>query len=149
MRLKFINVDENNKNLLENIELKKEQKNMVDLPIEAYEEAKKYKYSFPIVVFDETKVIAFFIYESLNDNFTDFLVWGFIVSSQFQHQNYGTQIMKQFLLRLNNKYKLKRIEIAYVPGNTIAKNLYRKLGFKKNGKINDDGEIEMDMNVGQ
>jgi diamine N-acetyltransferase len=148
MKLEFLNVDENNKNLLEKIEVKQEQKSMVDLPIEAYEEAKKYKYSFPIVVLDETKVIAFFIYESLNDNFTDFLVWGFIVSSRFQHQNYGTQIMKQFLLRLKKQYEVKRIELAYVQGNTIAKKLYRKLGFKENGKINDDGEIEMDMNIG-
>lgn len=145
MKLQFLKIDDKNIKFVEKINLKQKQKNMVDLPIEAYLESKKFKYSFPVAVIDETEVIAFFIYESLNENFTDFLVWNFIVSSQFQDQGYGRQIMKKLLLKLNNEYKVERIEIAYVPGNTIAKKLYRRLGFIENGKINNDGEIVMEM----
>jgi len=147
MNLEFIKVDENNKYILEKIEFMQGQSNLVDVPIEAYEESKKYKYSFPIVVLDGIKLIAFFIYESLNENFTEFLIWSFLVNGQFQNQGYGKKIMEQLLLILNNRYSLKRIEIAYVPGNDIAKKMYRKLEFKENGKINNDGEIIMEMNI--
>jgi len=145
MNLQFIKIEESNKEILSKIELRPNQIGLADCPLEAYELAKKFTYAYPTAIFWENAAIAFLIYEALNEMQTHFLVWDFVVDKAFQGQGYGREIMMQLMQKLRIEYHAEKIELAYEPSNHIARNLYRSLGFLESGKINDDGEIEMEL----
>jgi len=142
--IKFLNTDDTNKDELKKIELKPEQKENADLPIDAYKESLLFKNSIPISIYEKNNLIAFLIYEYLDNEKTEFLIWDFVVDANQQGKGYGKKIMLQLIKYLQSNYKLKKICLAFVPENTIARNLYKKLGFIETGKINDDNEIEME-----
>ena len=140
---KFIDISSQNKNILDQEILKFEQAGSADEPRDTIEVAKNYTMAKPIAIYNDEDLIAFLVYEALNPGKSDFLIWDFVVHHKFQRKGFGYKIMKQLITLLKSKYKAKRIELAFVPDNLPAKNLYLKLGFKENGEINSDGEVIM------
>lgn len=145
--LTFIPTSKENFDDLKSIILKPDKGLTIDSPMEAYEMGSKYKYCYPISIYFEDEIIAFLNYELLNEEHTNFLIWDFVVSHQYRGKGYGKKIMIQLLEMLKSKYNAKRVELAYDPKNSVAKYLYLNLGFIENGKINDDGEVEMVLKI--
>jgi diamine N-acetyltransferase len=143
--LKFISVTPENTSILDQRFLSREQAGTADEPRETVEVAKNYKRAKPVVIHDDENLVAFLVYEALNPESSAFLIWDFVVHHEFQGRGYGYAIMKKLIEYLKNTYGAKRIELAIVPDNEPARTLYSKLGFEENGKINSDGELEMEL----
>ncbi len=125
--------------------LKADQAGAADEPRDTLELARKYERARPVVIYDGEVLIAFLVYEALDDDNSTFLIWDFVVHREHQGKGHGYAIMSQLAEHLKADFGAERIELAIVPGNTPARNLYLKLGFRENGKVNSDGELEMEM----
>ncbi len=145
--LRFEEITPGNSSILNQRFLKAEQVGNADEPQNTIKVAKDYKAATPIAIYDNKNLIAFLVYEFLNPEKDSFLIWEFVVHHKYQGKGYGYSIIKQFIDFLIINFQAKRIELAVVPGNIPAKNLYLKLGFIENGKINSDGEQEMEMEI--
>ncbi len=142
--LEFKTVAPEDSMILDQRFLKADQAGTADEPRDTIEVARKYERARPVSIHDGEELIAFLVYEALDSESRAFLIWDFVVHRDHQGKGFGFAIMKQLVGFLESNFGAKRIELAIVPGNTAARNLYLKLGFRENGKINSDGEIEME-----
>ncbi len=143
--LKFVDVTPENVSVLDQVFLKEGQAGTADEPSETIEVAKNFKTAKPVAVYNREDLIGFLVYEALNPESNEFLIWDFVVHQKYQRLGFGYAIMEKLITFLKSNFKVKRIELAIVPDNIAARNLYLKLGFRENGKINSDGEHEMDL----
>ncbi len=142
---KFIDITPENIAVLEQRFLRVEQAGTADEPRDTIEVTRKFKRARPVAIYKDSNLIAFLVYEALNPEKDNFLIWDFVVHQKFQGQGYGYAVMRQLIDNLTDFYQARRVELAIVPDNKPARELYFKLGFRENGKINSDGELEMDM----
>jgi diamine N-acetyltransferase len=69
-------------------------------------------------------------------------VWRFMVDARHQRQGIGRAAMRQVIDHVRRKGLFTSISISYVPGEGSPEPLYRSLGFRPTGEI-DEGEVVM------
>lgn len=104
-----------------------------------YEEAR------PLAIYNDEDVIGF-IMLSYDEKERKAGIWRFMIAEEHQGKGYGKEAMLKAIEMIKNENKFDSIELDYVPGNVVAKHLYKNLGFKETGEV-EDGEIIMKMDL--
>ncbi|MDP6685230.1 MAG: N-acetyltransferase [Candidatus Marinimicrobia bacterium] len=140
MSLEYIFVTPDHTHLLETEFIDKDQVGFADEPIETIVECQKYQSSVPRAAFKNGELVAFWVHEEISESPCTYLIWDFVVHRAFQGQGIGKKILKDEISYLHKTYKAVLIVVSVIPSNTIATSLYLNLGFVDTGKINNDGE---------
>jgi diamine N-acetyltransferase len=70
-----------------------------------------------------------------------------MIDAAFQGWGIGRSALLLVIEHVRAKGAFSRLELSYAPGPRRPENLYRGLGFKPNGKV-DEGEVVMELLLG-
>lgn len=73
-------------------------------------------------------------------------VWRFMVDARYQRKGIGRATMLLVLEHVRSKGIVRKLAISYVPGEGCPEPLYRSLGFKPTGEM-DEGEVIMELRL--
>lgn len=62
-------------------------------------------------------------------------VWGMYVNSEYRGQGIGRKLLESLIEELKNHSQIKKIRIGVVSSNTLAAELYKRLGFEVVGEF--------------
>jgi diamine N-acetyltransferase len=135
------------------LSVKKEQESFVasnDISvIEAYVAIAGGGYAFPFGIYDGDVLVGFLMVGyGVDDNWEDapgiaknnYSLWRLMIDRNFQSKGYGKEAVKLALDFIRSKPcgEAEYCWLSYAPDNTVAKNVYRSLGFVETGDA--DGE---------
>lgn len=71
-------------------------------------------------------------------------VWGMFVRKEFRGMGFGKRLMEEIEREIRRDKRVKKIQVSVTSSQTVAWELYKKLGFKEasriNGKVRFNGE---------
>ena len=119
-----------------------DQKSFVSTNAESLAQA--YVYSdtaYPFAVYDDDTIVGFIMmgYYEAKEYYT---LWKFMIDKRYQNNGYGRRALELGMRYLRDRFNVSEIYTGVIPGNTIAKNLYKSVGFKETGLI-ESGMEEM------
>ena len=119
-----------------------DQKSFVSTHAESLAQA--YVYSdtaYPFAVYDDDAVVGFIMmgYYEAKEYYT---LWKLMIDKRYQNNGYGRRALELGIRYLRERFNVSEIYTGVIPGNTIAKNLYKSVGFKETGLI-ESGMEEM------
>ena len=119
-----------------------DQKSFVSTNAESLAQA--YVYSdtaYPFAVYDDDTIVGFIMmgYYEAKEYYT---LWKFMIDKRYQNNWYGRRALELGIRYLRDRFNVSEIYTGVIPGNTIAKNLYKSVGFKETGLI-ESGMEEM------
>ena len=99
--------------------------------------AQAYVYSetaYPFAVYDDETVVGFIMmgYYEAKEYYT---LWKFMIDKRHQNKGYGRKALELGIQFIKDKFDAKEVYTGVVPGNDVAKNLYKSIGFKDTGLI--------------
>lgn len=103
----------------------------------SYEEAR------PFAVCDGDEVVGFLMLD-WDEGERNAGIWRFMIATEYQGKGYGKAALQEAIKMIRESNKFDMINLDFVPGNTVARDLYYSLGFRENGDV-EDGEIVMTM----
>ena len=119
-----------------------DQKSFVSTNAESLAQA--YVYSdtaYPFAVYDDDTIVGFIMmgYYEAKEYYT---LWKFMIDKRYQNKGYGRRALELGIQNIKDRFNVSEIYTGVIPGNTIAKNLYKSVGFKETGVI-ESGMEEM------
>lgn len=97
----------------------------------------------PYAVCDGEKTVGFMMLD-WDENERTVGIWRFMIASEYQKMGYGKAAVIAAVEMIKAEDKFDLIHLDYVKGNTVARDLYYKIGFRENGEV-ENGEIIMIM----
>ena len=99
--------------------------------------AQAYVYSetaFPFAVYEDTTIVGFIMmgYYDVKSYYT---LWKFMIDSRYQNKGYGRTALELGIQYMRDRFDVSQIYTGVVPGNVIAKKLYKSIGFEETGLI--------------
>ena len=97
--------------------------------------------AFPFAVYEESEIVGFIMmgYYEAKEYYT---LWKFMIDSRYQNRGYGRKALELGIRFLQDRFNVSEVYTGVVPGNDVAKKLYRSVGFKETGLI-ESGMEEM------
>ena len=108
----------------------------------AYSLAQAYAYretAFPFAVYADNAIVGFIMmgyYEAKNQ----YTLWKFLIDKNQQGKGYGREALEKGIKYLKDRFGTKEIYTGVALGNERAKHLYRSIGFKETGLIENNME---------
>lgn len=142
LNLHFKSVNKNNRKQIELLSVAKNQAGFVESVTECLEDAKNDKSYEPVGIYDGNTLIGFAMYGLFTDTTPSGEVWldRLLIDEHFQSKGYGKNAILKLLKMLKDKYKRKEVYLSVYDNNVNAIKLYKKIGFKFNGKLDINGE---------
>ena len=97
--------------------------------------------AFPFAVYEDSEIVGFIMmgYYEAKEYYT---LWKFMIDSRYQNRGYGRKALELGIRFLQDRFNVSEVYTGVVPGNDVAKKLYRSVGFKETGLI-ESGMEEM------
>ena len=111
------------------------QKSYVSTVAESLAQAYAYRETaYPFGVYDDDEPVGFIMmaYYEVKQYYT---LWKFLIDKRYQNKGFGRKALVLGIEFLKEKFDVDEIYTGVVPGNIIAKNLYRSVGFADTGLI--------------
>jgi len=88
--------------------------------------------AFPFAVYEDSEIVGFIMmgYYEAKEYYT---LWKFMIDSRFQNRGYGRRALELGIQYLKDRFGVSEIYTGVVPANTVAKKLYRSVGFRETG----------------
>ncbi len=93
---------------------------------------------FPYVILNDDTPVGF-VQLDWDDEERAVTIWRIMVDAAHQKHGYGREAIKR-VIELCKAKDIDVLQIDYVLENTVARDLYRSMGFKENGKMVEDKE---------
>ncbi len=95
--------------------------------------------AFPFAVYADNTLVGFIMlgYYEARKQYT---LWKFLIDKDYQNKGYGKAALKQGIEYLKNRFGAMEIYTGVALGNEKAKHLYRSIGFKETGLIENNME---------
>ncbi|MBR5419847.1 MAG: GNAT family N-acetyltransferase [Lachnospiraceae bacterium] len=99
--------------------------------------AQAYVYSetaYPFAVYEGSDPVGFIMmgYYEAKAYYT---LWKFMIDRRYQNRGYGRKALELGIRFLKERFNVSEIYTGVVPGNSVAKKLYRSVGFEETGLI--------------
>ena len=99
--------------------------------------AQAYVYSetaYPFAVYEDETIVGFIMmgYYAVKEYYT---LWKFMIDSRYQHKGYGRKALELGIQFIKDTFSAKEVYTGVVPGNDVAKNLYKSVGFEDTGLV--------------
>lgn len=106
--------------------------------------AQAYVYSetaFPFAVYDDDIIVGFIMmgYYEAKGYYT---LWKLMIDKRYQNNGYGRQALELGIDYMRERFGVSEIYTGVVPENTVAKELYKSVGFNETG-LAESGMEEM------
>ena len=97
------------------------------------------KTAFPFAIYADERLVGFimFGYYEVRSQYT---LWKFLIDQRYQGQGYGRAALRQGIAYMNETFAPKELYTGVSLGNTVAKQLYRSMGFVETGWVADGME---------
>ena len=95
----------------------------------------------PFAVCDVEDVVGFLMLD-WDEGERNAGVWRFMIAPEHQRKGYGRAALQAAIDLVRGAGCFDLMNLDFVPGNTVARELYASLGFRENGEV-EDGEIVM------
>ena len=95
--------------------------------------------AFPFAIYVDD-VIAGFIMLGYYEAKKQYTLWKFLIDQNQQGKGYGREALKQGIQFLKDRFGANEVYTGVVLGNERAKQLYRSVGFKETGLVQDNME---------
>jgi diamine N-acetyltransferase len=128
-------VDRNNIDDVLALEVREGQKNFVSTVAESLAQAYVYsENAYPFAVYNDDVMVGFIMmgYYEVKHYYT---LWKFLIDKNYQHKGYGRQALALGIKFLKDKFNVDSVYTGVVPGNAVATQLYRSVGFVPTGLI--------------
>ena len=130
MNIEFKAIDRSNYNECIELKTSEEQKrfvatNMFSLVQSAYEPN-----LYPLGIYQNHKMVGFILYD-FDDELNGWSMSRFMIDEKFQNQGIGKAALQTFIAFFIEKYGHIQLYTSAEVDNTIAIDLYEKIGFKK------------------
>jgi diamine N-acetyltransferase len=128
-------VTQNNIDELLGLSVREDQRSFVSSVAESLAQAYVYsETAYPFAVYEDDTLVGFIMmgYYDVKQYYT---LWKFLIDKRYQNQGYGRQALELGLAYIRGKFNSPDIYTGVAPGNTVAKNLYRSVGFQDTGLI--------------
>lgn len=125
-----------------NLKVAESQKNFVGSNMKSIAESKVYPYLIPLAVYDDEELVGFTLHGKDPES-NKYWIVRLMVGENFQGKGYGKAATLKLIERMKTYGDCEEIFLDFLPGNTTAEKLYEKVGFKRTGKIDEDGCIIM------
>lgn len=138
-------VNEENYEEVIKLELKVDQKEVICTNLESLAEAYIYKdIAKAFAIYNDTIVVGFLLMQvDIKDKYFD--IWRIMIGKEFQGKGYGEQALRLAInFQIQNGAKV--IHLSHQTNNYGPSKLYKKVGFKYTGEI-EDGEVLMEYQV--
>ncbi len=99
---------------------------------------------FAYDIFLKDELVGFAMFRKNKNNL---FLWNYAIDQKFQNKKYGQTALKELILFLQNKEKIKNFTTTYKIGNNKAKKVYEKLGFKETEIIDEENIKEVNMEL--
>ena len=98
--------------------------------------AQAYVYSetaFPFAVYDDDMIVGFIMmgYYEAKEYYT---LWKLMIDKRYQNNGYGRQALELGIDYMRERFGVSEIYTGVVPENTVAKELYKSVGFNETGR---------------
>lgn len=97
--------------------------------------------SQPRAVYHDDTLVGFLLTAENDDDPAVLWVWRYMIGADHQGKGHGRGALTQIIERMRSDGVNQAIKLSYVPTNTHAADLYRKLGFEEIGIKEDWGEM--------
>ncbi|WP_026498110.1 GNAT family N-acetyltransferase [Butyrivibrio sp. WCD2001] len=119
-------------NIEELIELsvREDQQSFVSTVAESLAQAYVYsENAYPFAVYEDDILVGFIMmgYYEVKQYYT---LWKFLIDYRYQNKGYGRQALVLGLEYIKEKFNPPDIYTGVAPGNTVAKDLYKSVGFE-------------------
>lgn len=94
-------------------------------------------------IYNENSLIGFVLLKEWKEGC--FFLWNFAIDSNYQNRHYGSKALKELLALLKDRYQARIITTTYTYGNSHAKYIYEKIGFKETKVVQSEDVHEVDM----
>lgn len=98
---------------------------------------------FRAIYFEDTPVG--FVMLSLDDIKKEYWIWRFMIDKNHQKKGYGKAAVQQIIDFVKTKPNAQKLLLSFVPKEGSPKIFYEKHGFTETGKVDEDGEVEMEL----
>lgn len=144
-QIKFIEVNNENIAIAEQLHISQEQAGMVETVEECFAEAKVFPVWRPSMIMVDNELIGFAMYGLCENEGDNDQVWldRFFIDERYQGKGYSNMVLPVLLNHITNEYSCKRIYLSVYENNAIAIHLYEKFGFCRNGELDYNGEKVM------
>ena len=95
--------------------------------------------AFPFAIYSDNTIVGF-IMMGYYETKKQYTLWKLLIDKNHQNKGYGRDAVKQGILYLKDNFDTGEIYTGVVLGNEKAKHLYRSIGFKETGLIEDNME---------
>lgn len=141
MDLHFKSVNQNNIKEVESLQVNKNQKGYVESVHECLEDSKKEDGWRTVGIYDRNTLVGFAMYgfvkgEKSKEAWLDRL----LIDKNYQSKGYGKRAIMKLLKIMKKEYNPDEVYLSVYDNNKVAIKLYKKLGFKFNGKLDINGE---------
>ena len=94
------------------------------------------------IIYDGDTPVGMGLYYDDPEDESAFVLSQFFIDRRYQGQGFGLEATRQVLQRMEEDGSRDKVYLCYVDGDTAAKSLYKKLGFRETGEAWED-EITM------
>ncbi len=106
----------------------------------AHSLAQAYVYSstaYPFAIYAGDTIVGFIMlgYYEARGQYT---LWKFLIDKKYQHKGYGREALKLGIAYLRENFNAKEIYTGVILGNEAARKLYKSVGFKETGLVEDN-----------
>lgn len=143
MDLKIIELSEENREELLALQVFEHQKNMIETVGECIEESLEYSFWRPVGIYDGDTAVGFAMYGKIDAENGRVWLDRLLIDKNYQGMGYGKLALKQLVKRLFELYGCESIYLSVYDDNHIAKSIYERFGFIKNGERDFKGEAVM------
>jgi len=123
-----------------NLSVLEDQESFVSSTVYSLAEAYAYRETaFPFAVYADNSIVGFIMlgyYEAKNQ----YTLWKFLIDKNHQGKGYGREALIKGIKYLKDRFGIREIYTGVALGNERAKHLYRSIGFKETGLVEDNME---------
>lgn len=141
MNIHFKDIDDENREEVKLLRIKKNQEGFIETVEECLQEASIYKEWHPVAIYNYEEVIGFAMYGSFGPNKHTWID-RILIEDKQQNKGFGKTAMKKLINIVSQTYNVDTIYLSIVEENKVAHKLYTSIGFQyMNEKDPSNGEL--------
>lgn len=95
--------------------------------------------AFPLAVYAGEKAVGFMMFGYYEEK-KQYTLWKFLIDKEHQSRGYGKAALLKGIMYMKNRFAVRELYLGVSVGNERAKGLYRSVGFKETGVIEENME---------
>ena len=137
--IEFKEIDRHNFFDVIDLHVAEEQKSFVAPNVFSLAQAKAFPECICLAIYQDDVLVGFTMY-CMDFDDKEYWIYRLMIDAKHQSKGYGKEAMEKLIERIKQDQEHRVIYLSFEPENSLAKQLYEKLGFEADGRII-DGEI--------